>query len=453
MATPCMWVHRHITSIVTLLPATALCKAIGAAHGVVYNGGRGCQQLKEVSPFMGLRGKRLYYEDSYLYEFTSTVTAVEERADGTWVKLEQSAFYPTSGGQPHDTGWLNEYAVSDVEADGNETWHRVSQSLAVGEDVRGEIQRDRRFDHMQQHCGQHILSACFEQMMGAATSSFHMGQDYATIDLDLVELTDADLSRVLGEANRWIWRDVPVRARFVTEAELADMNLRKAPSVTDDIRIVTIEGLEDNACGGTHPSSTGQVGQILVTKTERMRGGIRVTFVAGERALRTGEQYVATLRGLGTRLSVGIPELEDAVASLQDQLRAVSKREQELRTEWAEMKAEALVAAATVGDVIAEVPGLAEVSDLKRIATAVAKHAEEQGAVGFVAALTGRIGERTHVLVQTGAGAAVGANDIIKQVFAAVGGKGGGNPRAAQGATDATSGEVVAALQAVVARG
>lgn len=414
---------------------------------------------------LGIRESRFYYGDSYQKTFVSSVEDVRTDAAGTWVRLQQSAFYPASGGQPHDTGVLGDAVVQQVEADSAGVWHRIEGTLTAGDRVTGQIDWPRRFDFMQQHCGQHILSACFEQSLGALTSSFHMGDTYSSIDLAIADLTAQALAQVVEQANRWIWRDVPVVARFVTAKDLATMRLRKPPAVEQDIRIVTIEGLEDNACGGTHPSSTGQVGQILITKTERMRGGVRVTFVCGRRAVRVASELVDLVRRLCSGLSVGIPELPAAIASLQEQLRDSGRREHLLRGRIAEqLGADLAHHAATCADglavVIASLGDLDDVADLKRIAAVVVEHLEARtaetevstaGAESYAIALVGQAAERAHIVIQTSESGPVQANAVIRGVFANIDGKGGGNAKAAQGSAQATIADLLHAAQLVLA--
>ncbi len=436
---------------------------------------------------MGLQSERLYYGDSYLVEFASVVAQVKEKDGETWVRLKESAFYPTSGGQPHDVGVItaavddaqppllpdhqppdhhvqSRYAVTGVEIEDGQVWHRVSQPsegeasvrIEVGQSVMGRIDWDRRFDFMQQHSGQHILSACFEQALGAKTTSFHMGDTYSTIDLDIASLSPSDTHSVMVEANRWIWRDVPIRARFVSEEELASMKLRKAPSVTEDVRIVTIVGLEDNACGGTHPTSTGQVGQILITKTERMRGGVRVTFVCGARSLTSAKEAVDMVRLMANGLSVGTSDLPGTVDSLLNQVKEGNRRYEVLRGQYANLLAQGLAkdnARVVRGThvLLASLPHLDEIQELKRMATSSAQWlASAEPDLPQIVVFAGELGGRTHLVAQATEGAIFGADAVVKGVLPAMGGKGGGNANAAQGSAPASAEKILAAMEAFI---
>lgn len=478
---------------------------------------------------MSLQSERLYYSDSYLKHFTSVVEQVKEKDGETFVRLRESAFYPTSGGQPYDTGTITvsdehrSYAVTGVEVEDGAVWHRISAqtaapaadspqdqahplapqaqlpqtpplapeaplpeaplpeapaaqipppgqpsppptsppaaapgSLHVGQVVTGTIDWARRFDFMQQHSGQHILSACFDQMLGAATTSFHMGDTYSTIDLALPSLSDPDVGAVMIEANRWVWRDVPIRARFVSQQELASMALRKAPSVSEDIRIVTIEGLEDNACGGTHPSSTGQVGQILITRIERMKGGVRVTFGSGARSLNMAKEAVDMVRQMANGLSVGTADLPGTVESLLSQVKEGNRRYEALRGQYANLLAReyATENTQTIGNthvLVAVLPDLDEVQELKRMAASASEwlttmHPGEPQLIVFA----GHLGARVHLVAQATEGAVFGADAVIKAVLPGLDGKGGGNAKAAQGSAPASVEEVRAAVESYV---
>ncbi|WP_054969008.1 alanyl-tRNA editing protein [Alicyclobacillus ferrooxydans] len=396
---------------------------------------------------MGIQEERLYYHDSYVREFTSIVNEVRQTDAGNWVRLAETAFYPTSGGQPHDVGYLNGIRVTDVEAEDDGVWHKVDKPISVGQEVTGRIDNERRFDFMQQHSGQHVLSACFEQLLHADTVSFHMGDAISTIDIDVPQISDDDLASMERAANEWIWRDVPVQARFVTAEELAGLDLRKPPKVDEDVRIVTIVGLEHNPCGGTHVSSTGQIGQILITKTERMRGGVRINFVCGTRALAYSRQLAETFRTLGSRLSVGLPDMVSAVDMLQGQVRDGARQLQDLKQQTASLMAKDLVlqAKAGYGDMHALAADIGDgygMNELKPMMSAVTALLEESGQVPYIAALTGTSAGRHFVLATVSEESSLQANKIVTEALGVVGGKGGGNAKMAQGSAPVTEGGI-----------
>ena len=255
---------------------------------------------------------RIYYTEPSCHSFEATVTRLDEREGQSVVVLDRTAFYPTSGGQPFDTGRLGSVEVIDTIDEGDEIVHVVSGPLSVGVRVRGEIDWGRRFDHMQQHTGQHVLSAAFDRLFENRTTSFHMGVELSTIDLAR-EAASAELDRAIDEANRVVWEDREVSVRFVSADEAARLPLRKEPVREGTLRLVEIRDFDLSACGGTHVSRTGAIGMIAVTNAERFRGGSRVTFVCGGRASRTFRSYRDAITGAVRVLSVLPLELPGAI--------------------------------------------------------------------------------------------------------------------------------------------
>ncbi len=302
--------------------------------------------------------ERLYYADSFLKSFSGVVTGVREASGGVgeavWqICLDRSAFYPTSGGQPFDTGVLRmnsanggvaEIPVEEVEEDEDGAmWHFTRSRLSAGAEVEGRIDWDRRFDHMQQHTGQHLLSAVFQRELQAQTVSFHLGEMASTIDLAIAPPAHHSLERVERIANEIIGEDRPVSALYVSreeaEAMLASGELRKLPERQGDIRLIDIAQCDRNACGGTHVRSTGQIGGLLVRAVEKVSRGVRVEFVCGLRAIRTARADAAVLSEASGVLSIGSPELPAAVKRLVGEGKAAAKERQKLREELAAFQA------------------------------------------------------------------------------------------------------------------
>lgn len=390
--------------------------------------------------------ERLYYGDSYLREFMATVVDHGEAGGRPALALDRSAFYPEGGGQPADRGTLNGLAVADVQAEGGRVWHVLARAadlaaLPVGASAVGAIDWARRLDHMQQHCGQHMLTAAFVAACGIATTSFHLGADVATIDLDVPEL-GADRARAAEDlANAMIWEDRPVTARFVTPEELATLPLRKPPSVSSNVRVVTIADFDYSACGGTHPRSTGGVGAIRVLRWSRQRGGVRVEFACGGRALAAFRRLSAAAGDAAACLSVGLDELPAAVDRQQAALRLAQKEleQAQVALDAAEGAAryDAAEACGPARIVRARLAGLS-VERLRRIAQAIA------GRPGGVAIL-GAPGERAQLVVACAADSGCDARKILAAGLAPLGGRGGGGPTLAQG-----GGPQVAALEAAL---
>lgn len=265
--------------------------------------------------------ERLYYTDSTLTAFTAKVLERRERGPGVELRLDRTGFYPTSGGQPHDTGTIDGIPVRDVwNDDEGMLWHLLDRA-PTHDDVRGEIDWPRRFDHMQQHSGQHLLSAGFVRVLGAPTVSFHLGREDSTIDLDLPGLTWDAAHTVERDVNAVICENRPVEVFFVDEADVDALHLRRPPKVGGTIRIVRIADYDTVACGGTHVPRTGAVGILKIVRIERYKGGTRVAFKCGGRALADYQAALRTVQETSADLSVHSTDLREAVARLTDDLK------------------------------------------------------------------------------------------------------------------------------------
>ena len=372
---------------------------------------------------------RLYYTDAYLIEFDAVVRDVVQDGSRWKVVLDRTAFYPTSGGQPFDTGTLDQAAVLDVidQEDGTVV-HVVDRELEKNSRIRGHINWDRRFDHMQQHTGQHLLSAAFEREAGARTVSFHLGTAAATIDLDK-ELSADVITRVEDAANRVLCEDREVCVKFATAAEAAKLPLRKDPARTGELRIVEINDYDMSACGGTHVARTGAIGLIAISSYERFKGGQRVEFVCGARALRAFRGFKAAVNGAVRLLSVLPEELPSAIEKLQTAGRAQQKAQEGLQERLAVHEAARLAAGAeSIGGaklVAAVVPGW-DAAGLKKLASAIAS------APATIAVLLSGdspalavVARSTDLTLDTGL--------VLKKLIERFGGKGGGKGAMAQG--------------------
>lgn len=254
------------------------------------------------------------------------------------VALTASAFYPTGGGQPHDTGLLNGVAVTDVSADDDTVWHLLDARLPAGP-VHGQITWPRRYDHMQQHTGQHILSQAFIVTSGAETVGFHLGVHSATIDLNQAAVNQADLDAAEALANQIIAENRSIHARFVSPEELPTLPLRRPPKVQTDIRIVEIAGFDWSACGGTHVRQTAEVGQIKIQRLDRRGAETRIEFLCGQRALGDYRRKQDTVQALINRLDTAEDDLPAAVDRLQDKLRAAQRQLREMQAELVAVEA------------------------------------------------------------------------------------------------------------------
>lgn len=387
---------------------------------------------------------RLYYTDAYLATFTATVLSSAPVDGGHAVVLDRTAFYPTSGGQPFDTGTLAGVAVRDVlDREDGAIVHVTAAPLAPGQAVEGCIDWPRRFDHMQQHTGQHVLSAAFERLCGARTESFHLGTDHATIDLSR-EVTPAEIAAAEDEANRIVWDDRPVVVRFVSDEEAASLPLRKPPTRGGMLRLVEVEDVDLSACGGTHVARTGGIGVIAVPAWEKFRGGTRVTFLCGRRALARFRYWRDALSATQRLLSVAPHEMAEAIDRAQVESKAAARTIRQMQERLATHEAAALVARATrAGDRLVVVEALEgwDAAGLKALASAAA------ATPGVAVALFGT-GRPAVVAVARAADVAVDAGAVLKSLVASFGGRGGGKPDLAQGGgLDAASDALIAAAR------
>jgi alanyl-tRNA synthetase len=372
--------------------------------------------------------ERLYYTDPYLPEFDARVVERTTHEDKPAVVLDRTAFYPTSGGQPFDVGTLSGVKVIDVVDTEDGRLVHVVDRLPDRDVVNGTIDWTRRFDHMQQHTGQHVLSAAFDHLLGARTESFHLGADYSTIDLAR-DLGAADVARAEAEANRIVWEDRPVAIRFASAEEAATLGLRKESKREGTLRLIDVQDFDLSACGGTHVARTGAIGIIVVSATERFKGGLRVTFLCGGRAL-TGFRGLRDAVAASVRaLSVLPAELPAAIERLQGDQKGLRNDVKELRLRLASHYGDSLVAdaptAAGIRLVLTALQGW-NADALKEIALRIA------GRPAHVVVLVGDP-PVSPIVVARAADVHVDAGALLKQLVQRHGGKGGGRPELAQG--------------------
>jgi alanyl-tRNA synthetase len=382
--------------------------------------------------------ERLYYHDSNLHEFEGTVKTVTS-GDKPAVHLDRTAFYPTSGGQVFDQGKLvtsgGEVRVEQVEEnESGEIVHYISPAdvskVQPGEKVRGFVDHLRRRDHMQQHSGQHVLSAAFVRLFNMATVSFHMGVESCTIDLATQNLTEQQIEKSEELANRIVFENRPVKIRFVSMEEAKGLGLRKLPAVgRDELRLIDIADFDLCACGGTHVRSTGEVGAVLVRKSERVKQGFRVEFVAGDRALKTARRDFKTLTEAAALYSANIWELPAVIRKSLDDVKAANKQQHRLLEELAELSAEKLLHEAISGSqfkLVKQTYPDREVAFVKLLAQKLAQHK------GVVALLASTAGQPTLVFSRS-LDVDVDVNLLMKEALRQAGGRGGGSKDLAQG--------------------
>ena len=368
---------------------------------------------------------RLYYTDSYLREFRANV--IETAEGGRRVYLDRTAFYPASGGQPHDTGTIAGADVIEVVDEGDRVAHFVSNAVSEGE-VECQIHWPRRFDHMQQHSGQHLLSAVLVEKLGAPTVSFHLGAESSTIDIGGA-LTETDLPAAEVRANQIAFENRRVTVSF-EEADAA-AGLRKASEREGTLRIVSIEGLDRSACGGTHVRATGEIGPVLIRRLERVHGNLRIEFLCGLRAVRRAHADYDALARIGRTFSCALDEAPALAAAQVHSLEAAEKARRKAAVELARVRGGELydaTAANAAGQRVAVERVAAGVSDEE--VRARAQGFTERPRACFVAVMAGA---RPSALMAVSADVGVHAGNVVKDAVARLGGRGGGSAQMGQG--------------------
>jgi alanyl-tRNA synthetase len=368
--------------------------------------------------------ERLYYHDSYLREFRAQVT--ERSDDGLRIYLDRTAFYPASGGQPYDMGEIAGVPLVEVEDEGERIAHLVARPVDADQ-VDCRIDWARRFDHMQQHSGQHLLSAVFVERLGTATVSFHLGQESSTIDLDTAALDPARVLEAERRANDIVFENRELAVSFQDAA--GTRGLRK-PSERDGIlRIVTIEGLDRSACGGTHVARTGEIGPILLRRLDRIRNTIRVEFLCGGRAVGRARADFEALSRVAQMVSGSLDEAPELAAAQFEAARNADKLGHKLEAQLAQYQGRELYQATAPDDagmrrVLRRLPS-GSLEDVRGIAQSFTAQSKAM----FAAALE----DPASVLLAVSADSGLDAGKLLKAALTQAGGRGGGNQRMAQG--------------------
>ena len=372
--------------------------------------------------------QRLFYDDAYRTQFDATVVEQLALEGKPAVVLDATCFYPTSGGQPHDTGTLDGVPVMEVIEKGDRIVHVLTRELGLGV-VHGVIDWERRFGHMQQHTGQHILSRAFEDLFGAATVSFHLGAESSTIDVELPSLDWDTAAQIEESSNSVVLQNRPVVTRVYDQNELGRLALRKPPPSRGRIRVVSIEGFDDCACGGTHVRATGEVGSIHIRRWERRRKQTRVEFLCGWRALRDHRAMNLTCQRLGLRLSTGLEELPDAVERLFEAEEVARRRVKELQERLVTLEVPRLAREAeTVGD-LRVVSRLLEGYNAANMRYTAQRLTQQPGVV----ALLGVIDPSPQICFARSQDVDIDMAQLLRGAAGQYGGRGGGQPHVAQG--------------------
>ncbi|MED4889167.1 DHHA1 domain-containing protein [Lysinibacillus sp. FSL R7-0073] len=370
----------------------------------------------------------LYYQDVMLREFDAHIVSKKTDESGRhYVVLSNTAFYPTGGGQPHDTGTLNGIEVIEVEKIGEEIRHYMQGNVSELEGiVHGALNWPRRFDHMQQHAGQHILTAAFVELFDAQTVSFHLGSEHVTIDIAVDTLTEQQLTAAEIRANEIILENRPIETTWITENELSDFNLRKEVAVTGDIRLVIIPDYDYNGCGGTHPTSTGQVNAIKILGTEKMKGNVRVSFVCGQRVLNELAMRKKVLGDVARQLSVPEVEAATALAKILNAQKHTEKALVAAKEELLTYEAKALISNSS-GLVVAAFQQRT-MQDLQKLARTIVSEQED-----MVTLLVSESEGKLQFVAARGKHVSKSMKAIAEKALPLINGKGGGSDQMVQG--------------------
>lgn len=396
---------------------------------------------------------RLYYTDSYQTTFAATLIGLTTHNGQPAAILDQSYFYPTSGGQPFDTGQLGEQRVVDVVAtDGGEVLHLLAEPLPatqVGQLIQGVIDWSRRYDHMQQHSGQHLLSQIFYRLFNAETVSVHFGDNESTLDLDTANLEPSQLAEAERSANELVYAALPIKSYFVSDAELPSVPLRRPPKVTGQIRIVEIEQFDYSACGGTHVRTTGEIGPIKLTKQERRRNQVRLTFLCGHRALRDYQEKHQLLLQAATLFSNDLAQVPTLIERSQAQIKELQRTVETLTTQLLGFTAEQLAQQADALGPFRLIARQLDEYDANALKT-LASQLQQQDPQNVVLLASAAGGKLTLLFARGPAADQLHLGNLLRDTLAQIGGKGGGRPDFAQGGSGQP--EVAAAVLAAAVR-
>jgi alanyl-tRNA synthetase len=374
--------------------------------------------------------EKIYFMDPYISKFAARVVSVRKVEGKYHVVLNRTAFYPEGGGQPCDLGEIGDLAVHYVYERGGQVFHVLDGELKVGREVDCAIHWGRRFDHMQQHLGQHLLSGVLAELYGAETVSFHLGMEGVSIDIDL-PLDWGELKRVEGRVNEIILANLEVTTFFVSDRELAGLALRKPPVVKGKVRLVSIPAVDLIACGGTHPYTTGEVGHLKILDGRKYKGGTRISFLSGHRALGDYEEKNQQLLTLSGMLSVPPEGVVDAVRHLRSKIVELARENTGLKERFLEWESESLMGSAearALGKIIRKVFVGREMEEIKVLANKLTLQAHVTVLFGIKGPEKGQL-----LFARSRDGREVDLASLLQKVLPLVEGKGGGSKYSAQG--------------------
>ncbi len=364
--------------------------------------------------------KRLYLDDTYRTEFEARVVDKEKQEKGAAIILDQTCFYPESGGQPSDTGQIDGINVIHVLEEKGRIVHFLEKDVEAKK-VKGKIHWETRFDHMQQHSGQHILSQSFSELLDAETLSFHLGETVSTLEMGLQEISEEDVEQVERRANEIIFQDREVKYHYLPEEDVGSLPLRRPPKKKGMIRVVEISEYDHSACGGTHVRRAGEVGLIKILKWEKIRGNIRFEFVCGKRALQDYTLKNSVMRELSNTLTVHEKEVLSSLERMFAELKSQKKELKKMRQSAAQYEAQEIIQKAE-GRVIKEVFTDKTHEEVRFLALHIIRNRD------FIVLFGLKGKERGHLILACAEGLHIDMRELVPVVSPLINGKGGGNP-------------------------
>lgn len=364
--------------------------------------------------------KRLYFGNPYLRDFSARIVKRGAQEGRPVLVLDQTCFYPESGGQPSDKGTLSGVNVLQVfEAEGK-IFHVVESDI-LSEEVIGNIDWTTRFDHMQQHAGQHVLSQSFFELYKAETLSFHLGEEVSTLEMDLRNLTEDQAAKIEERANAVVYEDREIKSYFVTEEQVEEIPLRRPPKKHGLIRVVEVAGFDYSACGGTHPYRTGEIGPVKILKWDRIRDNIRFEFVCGKRAMKDYALKHSLLREMALRFTVIESEVPASVEKISTELKDQKKRMKKIQDRLMQFEAQEMIQKAE-GRIIKETSTERTVEETRHLALNIINSGE------FIVLFGSMVEGRGHLVLAASASLGFDTRELIPIVSPLVEGKGGGSP-------------------------
>ncbi len=363
---------------------------------------------------------RLYLDDPYQVEFEARIVERRTEEQKPAVILDQTCFYPESGGQPYDRGWIDGVEVVKVFEEDSRIVHLIEKDIQA-ESIKGKIDWERRFDHMQQHSGQHILSQCFHELLEAETLAFHLGEAFSTLEMDLRKVSEEDLARVETRASEIIYQDREVKIHSLPEDKIGTLPLRRPPKKKGLIRVVEVSDFDYSACGGTHVRRTGEVGLIKILRWERIRDNLRFDFICGRRAFLDYLLKNRILRELSNRLTVHEREVPSSVEKLFADLKSQKSLIRKMGERIARYEAQEIIEGAK-GKILKKIFAEKTHEEVRSLALNIIR----QGDFVVLFGLKGE--ERGHLILACSEGLSIDMRELVPLVSPLISGKGGGRP-------------------------